>query len=127
MVCRARVGVGIVLVAPVLGGALFAVMAWRTVSVLEIETSGVLHNFDEARMSVPSTTPLVYRDASGHFTRRPFVKTPGPAPSELHVLAYHVDGQRLVRADVPLWFFEVKGPALRYAVRDTSLDFDALN
>lgn len=28
---------------------------------------------------------------------------------------------------MPLWFFKVKGPALRYAVRDTSLDLDALN
>jgi len=34
---------------------------------------------------------------------------------------------RLVRADVPFWFLRVKGPALRYAVRDTSLDLDALN
>jgi hypothetical protein len=33
----------------------------------------------------------------------------------------------LVRADVPLWFLKAKGPALRYAVRDTSLDIDALN
>lgn len=127
MVNRARVGVGVFLVAAVLGVAVFGVMAWRSVSVLEIDTSGALHNFEEARMRVPSTTPLVQRDASGTFMRRPSVKSPGPAPTELHALAYHVDGQRLVRADVPLWFFKVKGPALRYAVRDTSLDLDALN
>jgi hypothetical protein len=59
--------------------------------------------------------------------QRPSVEAPGPAPTELHALAYHVDGQRLVRADVPLWFFKVKGPALRYALRDTSLDLDAMN
>jgi hypothetical protein len=76
---------------------------------------------------VPSTPPLVQRDASGVFVRRPSVKSTGAVPTELHVLAYHVDGQRLVRADVPMWFFKVKGPALRYAVRDTGLDFDALN
>ena len=78
-------------------------------------------------MGVPSTTPLVERDASGTFLRRPTVTAPGPAPTALHALAYYVDGQRLVRADVPLWFAKVKGPALRYAVRDTRLDLDALD
>ena len=110
MVNRARVGVGVFLVAAVIGVVVFGVMAWRSVSVLEIDTSGAMHNFEEARMRVPSPTPLVQRDASGTFVRRPSVQTPGPAPTELHALAYHVDGQRLVRADVPLWFFKVKGP-----------------
>lgn len=127
MVSRARVGGGVFLVAAVLGVTVFGVIAWRSVSVLDIDTRGALHSFEDARMRVPSTTPLVQRDASGTFTRRPSVKAPGPAPTQLHALAYHVDGERLVRADVPLWFFKVKGPALRYAVRDTSLDLDALN
>ena len=105
----------------------FGVMAWRSVSVVDIDPSGALQNFEEARMRLPSTTPLVQRDASGTLMRRPSVTTPGPAPTELHVLAYYVDGQRLVRTDVPLWFFKVKGPALRYALRDTSLDLDAMN
>ena len=124
---RARVGAALFVVAAVFGLAVFGVLAWRSVSVLEMDASGALHNFDAARARVPSTPPLVQRDASGVFVRRPSVKTTGPAPTELHALAYHVDGQRLVRADVPLWFFKVKGPALRYAVRDTGLDLDALN
>jgi hypothetical protein len=127
MVNRASAGAGVFLIAGVLGVAVFGVMAWRSVTFLEVGPNGALDAFEEARMRVPSTVPLVQRDASGTFTRRPFVKTPGPAPTKLHALGYHVDGRRLVRADVPLWYFRVKGPALRYAVRGTDLDLDALN
>ena len=127
MVNRGRAGVGVFLLAAVLGVTVLAAMAWRSVSILEIDASEALHNFEDARMSVPSTTPLVERDASGNFMRGPSARTRGPTPTELHALAYQVNGNRLVRADVPLWFLKVKGPAFRYAVRDTSLDLDALN
>ena len=123
---RVFVGAVLLLVAALLGVAVFGVLAWRSVSVLEMDASGALHNFEavRARMSGPA---LVQREASGGFVRRPAAKTTGPAPTRLHALAYYVNGQRLVQADVPMWFFKVKGPALRYAVRDTGLDLDALN
>ena len=124
---RARVGTTLFLVAAVFGVAAFGVLAWRSVSILEMDASGALDNFDAVQVRLPSTPPLVQRDASGAFVRRPSVKPGGPVPTELHALAYHADGQRLVRADVPMWFFKLKGPALRYAVRDTGLDLDALN
>jgi hypothetical protein len=124
---RARVGVVVLVAAAVLGIAIFGVLAWRSVTVVQTDASGALNSFEDAKSHVPSTPPLVQRDASGVFVRRPSVKSTAAVPTELHVLAYHVDGQRLVRADVPMWFFKVKGPALRYAVRDTGLDFDALN
>ena len=127
MKSRAGVGAALCLAVAACGVAVFGVLAWRSVSVLEMDASGALDNFDAVRARVPSTPPLVERDASGAFVRRPSDKTTGPVPTELHALAYHVDGQRLVRADVPMWFFKVKGPALRYAVRDIGLDLDALN
>jgi hypothetical protein len=127
MANRAQFGVSVFLVAAVFGVVTLGVMAWRSVSVVEVDPGGAAYRFEAARTRVPSTTPLVQRDASGSFVRHPSVKAPGPAPTALHALAYHVDGHRLVRADVPLWFLKVKGPALRYAVRDTSLDLDALN
>jgi len=123
---RARAGAGLVIVAAVAGLAVFGVLAWRSVNVLEMDASGALHNFEavRARLSGP---PLVERDATGALVRRTSVKATGSVPTELHALAYYGDGQRLVRADVPLWFFKVKGPALRYAVRGTGLDLDSLN
>jgi hypothetical protein len=122
-----KLGATLFLVAAVFGVAAFGVLAWRSMSVLEMDPSGALDSFDAVRVRVPSRPPLVQRDASGAFVRGPSVKTAGRVPTELHALAYHANGQRLVRADVPMWFFKVKGPALRYAVRDTGLDLDALS
>jgi hypothetical protein len=76
---------------------------------------------------VPSPPPLVQRDASGNFVRHESEPTTSRAATQPHALAYYVGGQRLVRADVPLWFFKVKGPAVRYTLRDTGFDLDALN
>ena len=91
-------------------------LAWRAVTVVEVDRSGALQTFEEARMRVPSTTPLVetrcVRDVPAASNR----DRARPRANLLHALAYYVDGQRLVRADVPLWFAKMKGPALRYAV-----------
>src|SRR5262245_48799061 len=110
---RARAVVWLVLVVAVAGLAIFGVLAWRSVSVLEMDASGALHNFEAVRARLPGR-PLVERDASGGIVRRPSTTAAGPVPTKLHVLAYYIDGQRLVRADVPMWFVKVKGPAVRY-------------
>jgi hypothetical protein len=122
----ARAGASLLVVAAVFGVAVFGGLARRAVSVLHMDATGALHNFEAVRARVPGP-PLVQRDGSGDFVRRPSAKTTGPTPTQLHALTYYADGQRLVQADVPMWFFKVKGPALRYAVRGTGLDLDALN
>jgi hypothetical protein len=109
----------------VIGIGFFGFLAWRAVSILETDSTGAEHNFEEAIASVPSPLPLVRRDASGQFVRDRSRRTTGAA-AELHVLAYYADGRRLVRASVPLWWFRVKGPAVRYALRGTGFDLDAL-
>ena len=114
-----------VLVAGALGLLTFAVLAWRAVSVQQAEASVALQQFEAVRASMQGI-PLVQRDESGRFERR--VMTASDAPvSQLHVLAHHVSGQQLVRADVPFWFFSVKGPAVQYALRGTDFDLAALN
>jgi hypothetical protein len=42
------------------------------------------------------------------------------------VLAYQAGEQRLVAADVPFWFFRLKGPAAQYALSGTGLDLKRL-
>jgi hypothetical protein len=123
----ARLGVAVFGAAAVLGVAVFGVLAWRSVTVVQMDVGGALNQFEDAQRRVPSTPPLVQRDASGNFVRRESEPTTSRAATQLHALAYYVGGQRLVRADVPLWFFKVKGPAVRYALRDTGFDLDALN
>ena len=127
MTHRARIGVVVFVAAAVLGVAVFGVLAWRSVTVEQMDAIGALNNFDDAKGRVPSTPPLVQRDRSGNFVRHASEPTTGRAATELHALAYYVEGQRLVRADMPLWFFKVKGPGVRYALRDTGFDLDALN
>ena len=59
MANRARVGVAAFLVAALLGAAIVGVMVFRSVSVLSIDDNGARSTFEEARMRVASTTPLV--------------------------------------------------------------------
>ncbi len=114
-----------VLAAAVLGLSVFGLMAWQAVSVQQIDPNGALHEFEEIRARMKGA-PLVRRDESGRFERR--VTAAGDATaSTLHVLAYHVTGRQLVRADVPFWFFKAKGPAVQYALRGTDFDLTSLN
>ena len=127
MTGRSRVGVVVFVTAAVIGVAVFGMLAWRSVTVLQVDASGAINNFEDVKGRVPSTPPLVQRDPSGNFRRQAPEPVTGRAARQLHALAYYVEGQRLVRADVPLWFLKVKGPAVRYAMRDTGFDLDALN
>lgn len=120
-----RVAISVVLAAAALGLSVFTLTAWQAVSVRQVEPNGALQEFDAIRARMKGM-PLVHRDESGRFERR--VTAAGDATaSTLHVLAYHVTGRQLVRADVPFWFFKVKGPAVQYALRGTDFDLAALN
>jgi hypothetical protein len=114
-----------VLTAAALGLSMFGLMAWQAVSVQQIDPNGALQEFGAVRARMKGA-PLVRRDESGRFERR--VTAPGDSSaSTLHVLAYHVSGRQLVRADVPFWFFKAKGPAVEYALRGTDFDLASLN
>jgi hypothetical protein len=103
------------------------VLAWHSVGIEQMELTAAQNNFQEALASVPSPTPLVRRDSAGRVLRRPPTTAPsGPRATQLHVLAYHANGHRLVRADVPLWFFKLKGPVVTYALRGTGFDLETL-
>ena len=115
-----------VVVFVVLGVSFFGFLAARSISVERTDPTGAQHNFEAAVAGIPSATPLVRRDPSGRFARRSPTTPAAEQPTHLHVLAYYADGNRLVRADVPLWFYRVKGPAAAYALRGTGFDLDAL-
>jgi hypothetical protein len=66
-------------------------------------------------------------DEAGKIVRHATPRSTTPAPlRRLSVLVYDADAQRLVSADVPFWFFQIKGPAAHYALRDTGFDLDRL-
>ena len=121
-----RILIGFVAAAAI-GLGIFGVMTYRAVSVERVDSSEALRRFATIRATLPSGTPLLTLDETGNVTRRsePRPGAPGPV-RRLSVLAYHTDSHRLVSADVPFWFFRIKGPAARYALRDTGFDLDRL-
>jgi hypothetical protein len=106
--------------------AIFGVIAWRAVTVQRADANEAVRQFDAIHASMEGA-PLVRLDPSGRPERRATAPTNDAIATQLHVLAYHAGSQHLVRPDVPLWFFTVNGPAVRYALRETAFDLDALS
>ena len=106
---------------------IFAFLAQQSVTVEDAAPNEALRRFAEIRSRLTFTEPMLQIDATGRVTRRnaPAERATVP-PTRLRVLAYRAPQQRLVRADVPFWFLKVKGPAVRYALRDTGFDLDRL-
>jgi hypothetical protein len=108
------------------GLSIFGVIAWRAVTVQRADANEAVRQFDAIHASMEEAA-LVRILPSGRAERRVTAPTNDAVATQLHVLAYHAGSQQLVRADVPLWFFTVKGPAVRYALRDTNFDLDAVS
>ena len=117
----------LLLAGAVVGFAIFGMLAYRAVSVEEAPAPEALRRFETIRAALGGRPPLIALDESGNVVRRsaPPVTSPRPV-SRLGVLAYQADEQRLVTADVPMWFFKLKGPAAQYLVRGTGLDLERL-
>jgi hypothetical protein len=111
----------------VVGFSIFGVMVWRAVDVEEMPAPDALRRFAEARGPFAGVTPILELDDHGRLVRR---ARPAPEdaarPHTLRVLAYRAADRRLIRADVPFWFFELKGPAIEYALAGTGLDLERL-
>ena len=110
------------------GGLLiFGVLVSRAVTVERAEAPEALRRFTAVRSALGPAAPLLTLDEAGRVVRRA-----GPPPAaavrltRLGVLTYQAEQRRLVSADVPFWFFKLKGPAAQYAVRGTGLDFKRL-
>jgi hypothetical protein len=110
----------------VIGLSIFGVMVYRAVTIETADPDGAAQRFATLRATLPPGPPVLVLDEAGHVARRaPARAAPGPI-RRLSVRAYDAGAQRLVSAEVPFWFLELKGPAARYALRDTGLDLDRL-
>ena len=111
--------------AALLGLTIFGALAWRSVRVEHADETDAFRRFEEVRREFGST-PLVHWAPGGTLTRMPAQVPRGARPAKLHVLAYRSAEERVIQADVPLWFFKVKGPAADYALRGTGFDLTTL-
>ena len=114
-------------VAALAGFVVFGVLAWRAVDVTTTDPAEAERAFTHARDALGVTAPLLARQADGRLNRRPTAPPPEPEPvTQIHVWSYRPSSQRLIRAEVPVWFFRLKAPAAQFVVRDTGLDLAAL-
>lgn len=117
----------VLVIAALAGFAIFGMLAWRAVTVEEADAPEALRRFSEIRARLGGGEPLLTLDQAGNVVRRAEPPARAPRPlRRLAVLAYQSGDERLVTADVPFWFFRLKGPAAQYLVRGTGLDLERL-
>ncbi|MGE0453807.1 MAG: hypothetical protein AB7Q30_09740 [Vicinamibacteria bacterium] len=105
------------------GFAIFGVLAWRAVRVERADAAVAVQRFEAARAGLGGAPALLRRDAAGRLVPgRGAPRASGRPAERLHVLAYRDAESRLVRAEVPLWFLELKAPAAEAMLRGTGLD-----
>ena len=111
----------------IIGLGVSGFLASRAVTIENAPASEALRRFEEIRTALGGREPLIGLDEAGNVIRRasPPLTTPRPV-TRLGVLAYQAGNQRLVTADVPMWFFRMKGPPTQFLVRGTGLDLERL-
>lgn len=117
----------LLLAGAVIGFTIFGVLVSRAVTVERADPPEALRRFGAVRAALGTSAPLLTLDEAGNVTRRKEMPAAtGVRPKHLGVLAYQAGEQRLVAADVPFWFFKLKGPAAQYALSGTGLDLQRL-
>jgi hypothetical protein len=107
------------------GFAIFGVLAWRAVRVERADAAVAVQRLEAARARLGDAPALLRRDAAGRLVRGPglaHASAPERPAERLLVLAYRAAESRLVRAEVPLWFLELKAPAVEPMLRGTGLE-----
>lgn len=113
--------------AAAIGFGVFGVMTYRAVSMEHVPPAEAVRRFAAIRATLPPGAPLVALDETGTVLRREEPRPGAPGPiRRLVAVAYHADTHRLLSTEVPFWFFRIKGPAARYALRGTGFDLDRL-
>ena len=115
------------LAAAVLAIAVSGFLASRRVTIEQAAAPDALRRFESVRAALGNRDPLIGLDEAGNVIRRasPPLTTSRPVTG-LRVLAYQAREERLVTADVPMWFFRMKGPPTQFLVRGTGLDLERL-
>ena len=117
----------IILGAAVFGFVVFGILAARVTTVEKVEQDAVRGRFEAVIDFLDSGSPRLTRDGSGGFTNTAPVATgPVTKPSKLGVLFFRASENRLVRSDIPFWFFRLKGQAAKFVLKDSGFDMERL-
>ena len=113
--------------AAVFGFAVFGVLASRVTTIEKVGQNAVRVRFQAVIDSLDSGSPRLTRDGSGGFSNTASVASgPVTRPSKLGVLFYRASENRLVRSDIPFWFFRLKGQAAKFVLRGSGFDMERL-
>ena len=117
----------IIIGSAVFGFVVFGILAARVTTMEKVEQDAARGRFEAVIDSLDSGPPRLTRDGSGEFTNTAS-ESGGPVtgPSKLGVLFFRASDNRLVRSDIPFWFFRLKGSAARFALKDSGFDMDRL-
>ncbi len=117
----------IVLGAAVFGFTVFGFLASRVTTIEKMELDAVGGKFQAVIDSLDSGSPRLTRDGSGGFINTAIAASePVARPSKLGVLFYRASENRLVRSDIPFWFFRLKGQAAKFVLRGSGFDMERL-
>lgn len=114
------------LVAAAIGIGVFGVVLSRVTTAERVAPSEVSGRFESIRARFEDPRPMLTLGAGGEIERRSPSALSADRAHVVHIMAYRGPVQGLVQIDVPLWFLRMKGPALRYILRDTGIDLHAL-
>ncbi len=104
-----------------------AAFVWVATNVTRAPASEADRQIQRVLAVLGDSPPLVTRDAAGRVSRRTAPAPPEPRPIvRIVVLSYRRGSERLIRSDVPFWFFRMKAPAAQMLVRDSQLDLQTL-
>jgi hypothetical protein len=109
------------------GLTIFGVMVWRSVDVDYVPRPAAEQQFERTRAVFGGRKPLVYREDTGALSRRSEPVPVDPEPlARIVILTYDAGAERLVRAEIPFWFYSLKAPAVGLMFHDTVLMLDEL-
>ena len=110
-----------------IGFGIFGALVYRAVTISQADHLNAARQIAAIRASLPQGPPVLALDEHGNVVRHAMARATAPTPvRRLRVVVYYAEARRLVSADVPFWFFRIKGPAAQYALRDTGVDLDRL-
>jgi len=117
----------IIIGAAVFGFAVFGILASRVTTIDKVKQDVARERFEAVIDSLDSGSPRLTRDGSGGFTNTaPPTTGPVARSSKLGVLFFRAGDDRLVRSDVPFWFFRLKGQAAQFALKNSGFDMERL-
>jgi hypothetical protein len=107
--------------------AIFMFRTWKATAVSQAAPGEAWRQFALVIQDQPTRAPVLTVDAFGNILPPPPPPVlPQVQPTRLNVLAYLADLQTLVRTTVPLWVVRTKGPAVKFAMRETRYDLGRL-